>query len=303
MPAMRPRTTDLKQALFLSMDLAGISTCISALYAPGHWQLFLFAVGPLLITAGLSAQLASAARRNGTREESILRHCGNAGIENIFPSRMQDPSAVAEAELAELSKSQSVSLLGVALRRMFDPSDETTEAFRKLLYEPTRNLKVAVLDPECQAAIAREEIECGNGTISDINHTLSNGLISCIAARLRILEERTPRLDLGDKRNREALLNLLNLQVRIYRSDPVAHVLRFDSSLFCEQYHSGRPEEIVLPGGCIGKYMPVIQYRKDSWGYRFMESHVENLWERSTDMTPTLISHALEMLSKAECKR
>ncbi len=302
MSAMKCHSADLKHAMFLLVDLCGITACVTGLNAPEHWKLFLFAIGPLITSIGVSSQIATLKEASGRRTEELTKHLDQAGIVDIFPSRRQSSSALAEVQLAECSKSQCIDLLGVAFRREFDPSDETTEAFRQLLYEPTKFLRVSLLDPECHAAREREEIEYGNATIDDIAHTLSNGLIVCAAARLRRLEDRTACLDLADGQTRQAILKSLNFQVHIYDSVPVAQVIRFDSSLFCEQYHIGRPE-IVPVGGCIGKYMPVTQYRKDSMGYRFMESHFENLWQRSTDITPVLIGHALEMLSKADSRR
>jgi len=302
MSAMTRYSTDLKQTFFLLIDLLGIALCIAGLSAPEHWKLFLLAVGPLLTSVGISAQIATLKEVSRRRAEALVEHCEQAGIVDIFPSRRQNSTELAEKQLAELDKSQGMDLLGVAHRRMFDPSDETTEVFSMLLHEPTKPVRVMVLDPECDAAREREAIECGNATTGDIVQTLSNGLIALLAARIHHLQERTACLDLDDCESRRAILKSINLQVKTYDSHPVAHVMRFDSSLFCEQYHTGRPGMVPV-GGCIGKYMPVIQYRKDSMGYLFMSSHFENLWQQSADITPVLIGHALKMLSKADARR
>ena len=303
MSAMKRYSVELKHALFLFIDMLGIAVCIAGLSAAEPWKLFLFAVGPLLTSIGVSSQIAILKESAGRRSETLVEHLEQAGIIDVFPSRRQSSSALAQAQLSEFKNSLGAAMLGVAFRREFDPSDETTEAFRQVLYDPDKPLLVSIANPECPAAREREDIEYGNATIDDIVHTLSNGLIVCAVARLRRLQERTACLDLDDRQTRDAILKSLNFQVHIYDSVPVAQVMRFDNSLFCEQYHIGRPEQIVPVGGCIGKYMPVIQYRKNSMGYRFMESHFENLWQRSKDITPVIIGQALEMLSKADADR
>ena len=67
----------------------------------------------------------------------------------------------------------------------------------------------------------------------------------------------------------------------------------FDDTMFSEQYHRERPDELVPVGSCIGKYMPVVQYRRGSTGFRFLESHFETLWNEATDRTDTIVQTAL----------
>jgi hypothetical protein len=85
----------------------------------------------------------------------------------------------------------------------------------------------------------------------------------------------------------------LNMEVRTYESEPGVFLMVFDDSMFTEQYHRGRPAELVPVGSCIGKYMPVIQYRRGSPDFRSLECHFETVWNEATDRTDEIVRTAL----------
>lgn len=89
------------------------------------------------------------------------------------------------------------------------------------------------------------------------------------------------------------LVDAIGMEVRTYTNDPMINLLEFPENMFVEQYHFGRPS-IVPVGGCIGEYVPVLQFRRDSNGYRFFSTHFDYLWSNSTDRTSEVVSRAVK---------
>jgi hypothetical protein len=276
----------------------GLAAFIAAKIAAPQWQEFLFGIGSLLIGIAVTVWLTIAQKANADRASRIVDRCDQAGIETIFASRRTDVTALEAALLTEFANSQNIWLLGVAFRSLFDPSEEYTLAFREFLYDPAKCLRVLILDRDCEAANERKEIEKGNATIDHISDTLSNGLVACIVGRLQNLKSRAQELDLSNPHSAAGVLKRLNIRVRTYKSLPVAQVMKFDDFLFCEQYHIGRPPEIVQVGSCIGKFMPIIQFRRGSYGYCFMESHFETVWNESNEISHALFGQAWDLVTE-----
>jgi len=164
----------LRVACFAA-GLLGLAAFIAAKIAAPQWQEFLLGIGSLLIGIAVTVWLTIAQKAHADRASRIVDRCDQAGIETIFASRRTDATALEAALLAECAKSQNIWLLGVAFRSLFDPSEEYTLAFRESLYDPAKSLRVLILDPDCDAANERKEIERGNATIDHINTPSQTG--------------------------------------------------------------------------------------------------------------------------------
>jgi len=296
----------LVHPLFLFLDVMGIASCFAIGFVRPTWHPFFITLGSALLTTGITLPVAVFFQSiHNEQAFKILNSCTRAGIESVFVSRKQDSSDLYVAMRKALSDSTTISLLGVAFKTFFDPSGEAREALSWALNLPAKTLKVLLLDPKCQAARLREKAEHGNSTIDDIEKAISTGLLAVFLERMiRLRKEigevefdrmvadfvRMVHLDTAGLRQR------LNMQVRTYTSEPVAQIIMFDGSLFGEQYHRGRPNEIVPLMSCIGKYMPVIQFRRGSYSYRFLECHFVTIWSEAQDITDKLISDALRKL-------
>lgn len=174
----------------------------------------------------------------------------------------------------------------------FDPSGEARDTLAHTVNTVATRLRVLLLNPACEAAKKRQEIELGNATIADINHTIDNGLQAVAAERLADLQRATPGRDIL-KLDLAALQTELKMEVRLYSVEPIAFVMMFDHTLFHEQYHRGRPAALVPIGSCIGKFMPVLQYRRGSMGFTFLESHFDQIWNDAEEITQKILSEAI----------
>ena len=282
--------------IFLVLDLMGIASCFAIGFVRPTWHPFFITLGSALITTGITLPVAVFFQSiHNDQAFKILNSCSRAGIESVFASRKQDSHDLYGAIRKKLSDSTTISLLGVAFKTFFDPSSESWEELSGNFNSLSKGLKILLLDPDCPAAILRQKAEHGNTTIDDINYSISNGLLAITQERLSQLSKRMLPHEFEHmlKADGAALIQKLNMQVRTYISEPVAQVIMFDDSLFSEQYHRGRPDEIVPRKSCIGKYMPVIQYRRGSYGYRFLECHFETIWNEAQDITTTLIDRAM----------
>ena len=286
----------LAHPLFLIFDAAGLFAWFVSVSLPPQWQPFFITLGSTLITIGIT--LPAAVYFQSIQNEqafNILNACKRAGIESIFASRKQDAYNYDRGMEARTSNSNEIWMLGIAFCPFFDPSEESKLKIRTALNEPAKTLNVLILDPDCPAAAERNLVECGNATIDNIRHAVSNGLVATVIERIRLLQSRKPDFDFCAKGNRQDVVAMLNFGVRLYQSEPVAQVIKFDDALFCEQYHLGRPEQIVPIGSCIGKYMPVLEFKRGSYGYRFMESHFIHLWNESRDVSSSIVENALSL--------
>ena len=91
----------------------------------------------------------------------------------------------------------------------------------------------------------------------------------------------------------DSLVTELKLRVRLYEHDPIMFMMRFDDSLFAEQYHFGRPPGLI-DRICIGGYVPIIQFakkaeEKDTEAYKYLLAHFEYEWENSKDVSHTVV--------------
>ncbi|MCG6538323.1 MAG: hypothetical protein L7F78_27305, partial [Syntrophales bacterium LBB04] len=95
------------------------------------------------------------------------------------------------------------------------------------------------------------------------------------------------------------------VSVRLYNETPVVHLLNLDEDLFVEQYHlpdMGEKQmvDLVKRFDCIGRHVPVLQYRTDTVAARLFLSHFRRLKKEAgtIDFTERLFQRAAEQSRK-----
>lgn len=297
------------QAQFLILDALGISLIFVgssvASELEGQWTTTTLAIGSTLLTIGLGLPVAIF-HQIRTNEDSfqLLRVCRRAGIRGIFESRKADRDSLQKAVELEAEDATSINFLGTSFRSVFGPDQIPGTALRRCIESPNVKLKVLLLDPDSKAAKERAAIERGNLTIRDIKMSLEIGIPSAMERRLRnldqvIVDRLVKEFSSEDHSADVEFVNAIGVQVRTYEYDPMINALEFPENMFVEQYHFGRPS-IVPYGGCIGEYVPVLQYRRDSNGYRFISAHFRYLWSRSKDRTSEMVSTAIQLYGEQQ---
>ena len=299
MRSTRSMLTIFGRPVFLLLNSAGVALLLLSQALPDLWSMGSTTVGSAFLTIGITLPVALYFQMQSNAEAfKILNTCSTVGIESIFISRKRDANDLREAIAEAMPKSNTVSLLGIAFRTFSDPSAESREDISGKINSPSTRLRVLLLDPASAAARRRAEIELGNATIDDIKYTLENNLVATAVERLRRVRAQSgPEVDAQDDSQTGSSSVIwrekLNMEVRTYKPEPVVFLMVFDNTMFSEQYHRGRPDELVPVGSCIGKYMPVVQYRRGCAGYRFLERHFETLWNEATDQTDHIVQAAL----------
>lgn len=302
----RSMLTIFGRPVFLLLNAAGVALLLLSQVLPDLGSMGSATVGSAFLTIGITLPVALYFQMQSNAEAfKILNTCSKAGIESIFVSRKRDANDLREAIAEAMPKSNTVSLLGIAFRTFSDPSAESREDISGKINSPSTHLRVLLLDPASQAARRRAAVELGNATIDDIKYTLENNLVATAVERLRRVRAQSgPEVDAQDGSQTGSSSAIwrekLNMQVRIYKPEPVVFLMVFDNTMFSEQYHRGRPDKLVPVGSCIGKYMPVVQYRLGSSGFQFLESHFETLWNEAEDQTDTIVQAALSRDSAYE---
>jgi len=296
MKTARGMLTIMGRPVFLVLNGMGVGLLFLSQVLPGLWSMASATIGSAFVTIGMTLPVALYFQVQSNAEAfKILNTCSRVGIESIFVSRKHDAGDLRDAIAAAVSKSNSVSLLGIAFRTFSDPSGESRESVGEKINSPSTRLRVLILDPDSEAATRRAKVELGNATIDDIRYTLQNNLVAIAVERIRQLRRQQESSGQGAANitGDPALRERLNMEVRTYDIEPVVFLMLFDDTMFSEQYHRGRPDELVPVGSCIGKYMPVAQYRRGSTGFRFLESHFETLWSEARDRTQEVLKEAV----------
>lgn len=289
--------------VYLIIDTVGlIALCLSPLLPPEFLRSAAVVLGSALLTIGLTLPIGLHYQSQlSAAHFKILRSCEEAGIKSVFVSRSLDVQDI-EAAIEHVARSSSgeIFCLGVAFPTLFDPSKPHTHYLQSRLRDYRTPLRVALLNPESPAASRRDLIEHGSPTLLDIHATLRTGIPSLAMSRLSSLMEHEPQrrqalarasanFPLGLQEAAEELAEAIGLRVRLYDLDPIAFILGFQTSMFVEQYHFGRAEEYIVPLGCIGKHVPVLQYTRASRAYAFLRAHFEYIWDQSADYAPTMV--------------
>lgn len=285
------------QPIFLVLNVLGAVFLIASQFVPQYLHPWFVTIGSSILTIGITLPVALYYQiQSNSQANKILDTCNRAGIESIYISRKKDSIALRLAIDEAAGKSSNISLLGIAFHTFLNPSAESTDSVRNRLNSPSVNMRILLLRPDSDCAKKRAAIEQGNATLNEIEYSINN----CLTA---IAQERVEALIKGktaEEKNKimQDLRNYIQLAVRTYDSQPAVFLMMFDDYLFTEQYHIGRPKRLVPVGSCIGKYMPVIQYRRGSAGYEFLDSHFNKMWDEARDETDTIIREAKKRIGE-----
>lgn len=290
-----------ERPVFLTTIFLGIIFLLFSQFFNGFWGLGLATIGSSFLTIGITLPVALYYQIKSNAESfKIINTCRLAGIESIFVSRKRDSIDLRKSIADSVNKTNTISVLGIAFPTFFNASSESHELISERINSPLIKLRILLLDFDSEAAKRRANIEHGNATLDDIKYTYNNHLVAVAVERLKNIQKNSKNMDIKNvcdtEFNMENLRSLLNFEIRAYRFDPIVFLMIFDDVLFSEQYHFGHPDNIVPFGSCIGKYMPVIKYRKGSEGYQFLENHFKYIWKNSQDWTDELIKKACESL-------
>jgi len=266
----------------------------------------ILSIGSTILTLGISLPIAVFQQnKHSSAHFKILKTCDESGICSIFISRKKDSDELRKAiEIEAHHCDREIRLLGIAFPDLINPNTSHTQNIEDKLSNPKIDLKILLLNPESDAAKRRQKIETNNTTIKDIKYTIEKNIQAYIIRRINNLNVHFPNEyeSLIKHKDNKSFINLLKdaigLEVHLYDNDPIMQQLDFDNSMFVEQYHLGRPQQHVLPFGCIGKNVPVLQYKKNSIAYDFYKSHFEYLWSHSSNSTEELIQSSWDLVNQ-----
>lgn len=297
----------LSRPIFVTFDVFGfLIVSLSLLFPMANLSQVMISVGATVFTLGITLPVALYYQAKQSSESfKILKTCESAGIKSIFVSRHKDSKDLQDAiENAAQRSSPEIFLLGIAFPNFLDPNEARTPSIRERFDNPNVCLRLLILDPESQAAKERSKIEIGSTTKDDIESTINVNIVSLIETRIKHLEmdkcdvalqvlNRCKKEDNISDRSISDMASKTNVEVRLYEKTPITFIIGLSEDLFTEQYHLGRPRALVRPKGCIGKHVPVIQYKKDSEGYAFLKSHFDYLWSKGKDISNERMGRAL----------
>lgn len=155
-----------------------------------------------------------------------------------------------------------------------------------------------LLNPDSSAAAFRANIE--NAVTANIRFTLDTGIPATVQERFKKASLQNPTFDqkLFDAKNNpteeavKSIAKLINCQVRVYDTHPIAFLMIFGGSVFTEQYHFGRPRNHHA-SSCIGKHVPVVQDVSGAKATKFLMAHYEVVWAEAEERTYDVFKKAL----------
>lgn len=296
------------QVPYLTLDIVGCLIIGLGAYIGIHSPLahMTFSIGATLITVGISLPVGIFFQEAyNSMSFALLRNAEISGIRSVFPSRRTRDLDFRNDIDQLAATTHNIDLLGIAFRSLFDPDQTANCQVSDCIRSPNVRLRVILLNPDSDAAKRRSKIEIGGRTIDDIQTTIKNLLPAIFEQRLIALGDQE-RKTLCNKWNEakseedrkavtENAIRKLKCEVRFYEVDPMAFLMQFDDAMLLEQYHFGRPNDLVPFGGCIGQYLPVLEFRSDSVSYKFMAAHFEYMWNNmSQPITESLVNALLE---------
>lgn len=240
----------------------------------------------------------------------IINACHNYGIENIFEGRKHRKPHLRMWESIDTAfkNTKNLYLFGIAFPQLLNPGISGDSAAKKGLKDSRINLNIILLNPDSAAANRRAEIEdpdniCEEGdTICNIRRTIDNHTKIIMRARLENRYGEQWKKSIADLRDAiekkdceeefyNRLLDDIQMRVKITDFEPINFLVVTDKNLFSEQYSFGRPSDMENSATCVGGYLPAIQYKKSSDGYKFLKSHFEYVWNHIECTQDISISH------------
>jgi len=148
----------------------------------------LITLGSTLLTLGISLPIAIHFQAKHSQENfNIIRACNRAGIKMIIENRKDGYEFFRKSIIEETKKTESLKILGVSFRSLFDPDRGGHKEIREHLHIPLVKIQILLLSPESEPAKTRESIE-QNGLIeNDVKFTLKSGVSFAVAERLKKL--------------------------------------------------------------------------------------------------------------------
>lgn len=310
--------TTMCKRTFLFLDSVGTGIIILSILIKPYFQAadFITSVGSTILTIGLSLPIAIYYQSRESKRAfdninnlnrnlfKIINACQASGINSIFISRKKDADNLRISIEEAVKSTKEVFLLGVAFPSLFNPNYPHTENVKERFHNNGIKMRILLLNPDSEAAKRREKIESDNETTDQINKSLVKGIVSITWERIKNilqnnedLKDRIKPLYNDNEGSRVEVANVfwenINIQIGLYDFDPIIFLMGFDECLFAEQYHFGRPKEIIQGFTCIGGYVPVIQYSNHSDSYAFFKSHFEYVWGKSKQYTQQIVSSAI----------
>ena len=181
----------------------------------------------------------------------LIRSAQESGVDDLFPRANEERLRSIVGAIKHASG--DLDICGIAL-----PAMVKNDIFREAVsdYSKRHEIRVMLLDPDCDEAKRRANIEAplGRATITDIKDT-----------RDWILKQQTEN---G------------RFRLHLYQIPPMLSLIVTNQHVFVEPYHFGRPEGLE---GCIGgnvpmmkiRNLPELEYRNP---YAFFKAHFEYLW-------------------------
>jgi hypothetical protein len=191
----------------------------------------------------------------------LLHSAQDAGVIDVYPRA--NPHRILAMIEAIKHASGNLDLCGVAWPVMVE-NEQLREAIVE--YSKRYDVRILLLDPECEEAERRANIEApmGRKTIADINTTMD-------WIQIQQIENKRFRL-------------------HFYDLPPILSLLITNHYVFEEAYHFGRPEGVY---GCIGGHVPMLKIRNQPEletrnPYAFYKAHFEYLYSITRGSRVTL---------------
>jgi hypothetical protein len=255
--------------------------------APPFYCSFFEVIGIAFIAVALTAPFSEYFQfRTLSSHMHLVQVSQQAGIMDIFRSRVIDQERFNEALEAVVGKARDLRLAGIAFPKILQ-TPPYPDPIKNVIYDPGTKLKVLLLDPVGRAAQERAKIEVGRTTIRHIDSTIEQlgNILRVRAARLNLTKAELMK-DLA----------VLGIEVHVYDFDPIAFMIITNDCLFLEQYHFGRLPS-AFDGECIGGLMPVLLFNSGSTAFQVMERHFHHIWRnRSSSITERIAAEALSPL-------
>ncbi|MEO0582522.1 MAG: hypothetical protein AAF135_09890 [Bacteroidota bacterium] len=222
-----------------------------------------------------------------SKESQIVNEARETGIVHIFRDRgttdkEYEPSLV--ENFRKVPENGEVKIIGVTLSRFFGSKtkNQISTAILEML-ERNVKIKLLILDPRSEAARYRAFVDQGeliahHGYIAS---TILNELLDVI----RRLCNPTPDWCLE-----EGLIERIKnqIEVRMYNTNPVLHLIILNKYIYVEQYHNGGGTYVRNSLKEFDRYInldnytgfvPVFKVKQEALYSKLMISHFDNIWK------------------------
>lgn len=221
------------------------------------------------------------------RDKRLIDEVKETGIRHIYRDRGTSDESYITSLLENLDKipeNGEVKIIGVTLARFFGPNynKELLTAIFRLLRRNVK-FKLLMLDPRSKDAISRAYIDQSE-LVSKHGYVASTILNDSLAVIRRL------KLPTSDWVIQPSLIDRIKnqIEVRLYDTNPVLHLIIMNKYSFVELYHNGggdyirealkRHEDYSNLPNYTG-FVPVFQVNKFSLFGELMTSHFDNIWD------------------------